>query len=96
MITEFQSVKINGNVYDLDVHDLYFTDWKVDHDDEYGFGESADVITGIDFDFVVIHLYGGQIEVDSHNEHWESVKKDVTEHILADREFMIDFQNREL
>lgn len=94
-VYEFKSVKIDGNKYDIDVHDLEYTMDITDHNDDYCFGESAQVITDIDFDFVVIHLYGGQIEIDSHNEKWESIKKQVSEHIFDDHEFMAEWQDRE-
>ena len=93
--TELISVKILGNTYDIDVYGLTNTGHITDHDDSYGFGESAQVITNIDFDLVIIHLYGGTINIDTNHENWESVKKQVAEHILNDHEFMQAWQERE-
>ena len=95
MITELKNVKILGNVYDLDVHDLEWTKAIRDHNDEYGFGEGKIVITHIEFSMVVIHLYGQTVDVDYKNANWQSVKKAVCEHILSDHEFMADWQARE-
>jgi hypothetical protein len=94
--TELISVKILGNTYDIDVYGLTNTGHITDHDDSYGFGESAQVITNIDFDLVIIHLYGGTIDIDTNHDNWESVKKQVAEHILNDHEFMQAWQDREL
>jgi len=94
--TELTSITIDGITYpSVTIYGLTNAGHITDHSDEYCFGDSAQVITGIDFDLVVIHLYGGTIEVDTHNEHWQSVKKQVAEHILNDHEFMQAWQDRD-
>ena len=94
--TELTAVTIDGITYpNVSVYGLERT-WDVtDHADIHGFGESEQVITRINFDLVIIHLYGGTIEIDTKNKHWESVKKQVTNHILDDFEFMKEWQERE-
>jgi hypothetical protein len=94
-VYEFKDVKIDGNTYDLDVHDLRVHNWVRDFNDIYGYGDNACVITDIDFDLVVIHLYDDQIEIDNTNKAWQSIKKQVSERILDDYEFMQEWQNRE-
>jgi hypothetical protein len=95
--TELTAVTIDGNEYDnVSVYGLSYTFDITDHTDDYGFGESAQVITNIDFDLVVIHLYGDTVDIDTHNKDWESVKKQVSEHILEDEEIMKEWQDREL
>lgn len=94
--TELKNVKIDGIVYhNIEVHGLDMLFWLTDFKDEYGFGEYARVITDVCFDLIIIHLYGGVIEIDTHNKDWESVEKQVKEHILNDKEFMQEWQDRE-
>ena len=93
--TELINVKILGNVYDIDVHDLEWIRAIRDHKDEYGFGAGKIVITHIEFSIVAIHLYGTTVDIDYKNANWQSVKKAVVEHILADNEFMSEWQDRE-
>ena len=94
--TELTDVTIDGIVYpNVEIHGLKYTNHITDHDDIYGFGESAQVITDINFDLVIIHLYGGTIKIDTNNKDWESVKKQVTDHIFNDKEFMQEWQDRE-
>ena len=94
--TELTAVTIDSITYpSVDIYGLKRTFDITDHNDDYGFGDSAQVITGIDFDLIVINLYGDSIEIDAENEAWESVKKQVTEHIFDDVEFMREWQDRE-
>lgn len=95
-LLELKNVKIDRNIYpDVRVYGLERAFDVTDHDDDYGFGESAQVITGIYFDLVVIHLYDCVVEIDAENKSWQSVKKQVTEHIFDDHEFMQQWQDME-
>ena len=94
-VYEFKAVKIDGNTYDIDVHGLANVISVYDHSDEYCFGTGARVIIEVDFELVIIHLYGGVIEIDDTNEAWQSIKKQIAEHILDDHEFMREFQDKE-
>lgn len=94
-VAEFEKVKIDGNVYDIDVYGLEYINYVIDHKDEYGFGESKTVIIDFDFDLVVIYLYDGQVEIDTHNPHWASVSKQVKEYIFSDYDFMEEWQEQE-
>ena len=94
--TELTAVTIDGITYpNVSAYGLERTFDITDEFDIHGFGESAQVITGINFDLVIIHLYDDTIEIDTHNKHWESVKKQVTNHILDDFELMKEWQDRE-
>jgi hypothetical protein len=94
-IYEFKDVLIDGNKYFVNLHDLKIHDWVCDVNDIYGYGKNECVITDISFTAVIIHLYGGEIEVLPDNEDWKSVAKQVTNHIFEDVDFMQDWQNRE-
>ena len=94
-VYEFKTVNIDGNTYDIDVHDLHYTMDITDHNDDYGFGESAQVITHIDFDLVVIHLYGGQVEIDASYADYVKIKEQIKIHIFHDHEFMQEWQDKE-
>jgi hypothetical protein len=94
--TELTAVTVDGNEYDnVSVYGLERTFDITDHADIHGFGESAQVITGIHFDLVIIHLYDDTIEIDTHNKHWGKIKEQVTNHILDDFEFMREWQGGE-
>lgn len=94
-VYEFKSVKIDGNKYDIDVHDLEYTMDITDHNDDYCFGESAQVITDIDFDLVTIEIFNRLESFDVWHSRWAYIKKQVSEHILDDHEFMQEWQDRE-
>lgn len=93
---ELNNVKIDDITFPfVQVYGLSVKDFRVDHNDKYDFGEGATVITDIDFDLVIIHLYDGQIEIDTHNKHWQSVSEQVKNYIMEDYEFMKQWQERE-
>lgn len=93
---ELKNVRIDDITFPfVQVYGLSIKDFRIDHADKYGYGEGTTVITDIDFDLVIIHLYDGQIEIDTHSKYWESIKKQVKEHIFDDHEFMQQWQERE-
>ena len=94
--TELSAVTIDGTTYpSVTVYVLTNTGHITDHDDSYCFGESAQVITNIDFDLVVTWLDGVATDIDCTNENWQSVKEQVAKHIVNDHEFMQAWQDRE-
>ena len=94
--TELTAVTIDGITYDVTVYGLINTGHITDHNDSYCFGESAQVITNIDFDSVTAWIGDVATDIDCTNENWQSVKKQVAEHIVNDHEFMQAWQDREL
>lgn len=94
-VYEFKAVKIDGNSYDIDVHDLHRTMDITDHNDDYCFGESAQVITDFDFGTVVIHVFDNQIDIDCNHSEYDKIKEQIKIHIFDDHEFMAEWQDRE-
>jgi hypothetical protein len=94
-VYEFKDVKIDGNKYDLDVHGLANVISVYDHHDEYCFGAGARVIIEVNFECVIIHAFGSHIDITPFHADWQSIKKQVAEHILDDHEFMREFQDKE-
>ena len=93
---ELTDVTIGGMTFaKVDVDGLVYTDLLKDHYDMYEYGEGTVVITDIGIDLVTIFIFGEMVEIDNTNEHWEEISKRVKLHILDDREFMEEWQNRE-
>ena len=95
---ELTNVVINGVTFkEVAVYGLKRTHDITDHENECGFGESAQVIIGINFDLVIVYFPDNfLIEFTEKHEQWETIKKQVTNHILDDFEFMKEWQEREL
>lgn len=93
---ELKNVKIDDIVFPfVQVYGLSVKDFRIDHDDKYGYGESATVITDIDFDIVSINIFGREHSFDVWHDYWQTIEKQVKEHIFDDRELMQQWQDRE-
>lgn len=94
-VSEFKDVNLDGNNYDILLHGLRVYDWECDIYDVYGQGRNANIITDIDFDLVVIFLYGNEIEITQNDAEWVLIKEQVKSHILDDEKYMIEWRDRE-
>lgn len=87
---EFKSVKIKDTVYELiHVYDLQPTMRIIDHNDEYGRGDSAEVITDIDFGGIFLFPSEGDYVYLSHgHDDYLEFKRQIKNHIFDDVDFM--------
>lgn len=89
------SLFVDSKLYDIFISDLTYTNYIIDHNGDYGFGESATVITDINFDLIVTQFDDEKNEIDQQSHIWLDIYDQIKSEILDNYDFMKEWQEEE-